>query len=75
MIIFYEGRSIKHKKIDNWTVFFALLGSAHAKAARKMLRKSTTGVVDEDLSEGRRDSLDGRRMVANIAKAVRQRPY
>jgi len=40
-----------------------------------MLMKSTPGIVDEDLSEGRRYSLDGRRMVANIAKAIRQRPH
>jgi hypothetical protein len=32
------------KKIDNLTVFFTLLGSAHAKAASKMLMKLTAGV-------------------------------
>ncbi len=32
------------KKADNLTVFFALLGSAHAKAACKMLMKLTPGV-------------------------------
>ena len=32
------------KKTDNLTVFFALLGSTCAKAARKTLMKSTPGV-------------------------------
>ncbi len=44
MRTFYEHRSQKHKKTDNLTVFFMLLGHARAKAARKMLMKLTSGV-------------------------------
>jgi len=43
---FYAWRSQKHKKIDNLTVFLALLGSAHVKAASRMLMKLTPGVKD-----------------------------
>jgi len=35
------------KKTDGLTVFFALLGSAHIKAAHKMLVKSTQGGEEE----------------------------
>ena len=38
---FYACRSQKRKKLLNLTVFFALLGSALVKAARKMLVKLT----------------------------------
>ena len=38
---FYTLRSRKHKKLLDLTVFFVLLGSAHVKAARKMLVKLT----------------------------------
>ena len=34
---FYARRSLKHKKMLDLTVFFALLGSVCVKAARKML--------------------------------------
>ena len=40
---FYTGRSRKHKKLLNLTVVFEFLGSAHVKAARKMLVKLTPG--------------------------------
>ena len=43
---FYAGRSQKPKKLLNLTVFWALLGSAHLKAAHKMLVKLTPGLVD-----------------------------
>ena len=38
---FYASRSYKRKKLLNLTVFFALLGSACVKAARKMIVKLT----------------------------------
>ena len=38
---FYAHRSSKHKKLFDLTVFFALLGSAHVKAACNMLVKLT----------------------------------
>jgi len=44
MSSFCTFRSRKRKKTDNWTVFFALLESECAKAARRMLMKSTLGV-------------------------------
>ena len=47
----------------------------HAERVRDVGETEGPGVVDEDLSESRRDSLDGRWMVANIAKAIRQRSY
>ncbi len=34
------------KKTDNLTVFFAISGSTHAKAARRMLIKLTPGLID-----------------------------
>jgi len=41
---FYTRRSQKQKKkTDSLTVIFAFLGSLHAKAAHKMVVKSTTG--------------------------------
>ena len=40
---FYARRSRKRKKQLELTVFFALLGSASEKAARKMLVKLTPG--------------------------------
>jgi len=36
---FYARRSQKHKKTDNLTVFFMLLGSTCVKAARRTLKK------------------------------------
>jgi len=42
---FYASRSIKRKRTDGLTVFFALLGfAARVKAARKMLMKLTPRV-------------------------------
>ena len=41
---FYARRSPKRKKVFELTVFFALLGSARVKAARKMLAKLTPDV-------------------------------
>jgi len=41
---FYARRSRKRKKIDDFTVFFTLLSSAHVKAALKTLMKLTPGV-------------------------------
>jgi hypothetical protein len=35
---------IPNKQTDGLTVFFVLLGSAHVKAARKMLVKLTLGI-------------------------------
>ena len=40
---FYAHRSQKRKKLLDLTVFFALLGSAQVKAARKLLVKLTPG--------------------------------
>ena len=45
----------------------------HAERVRDVGEAEGSGVVDEDLSESRRDSFDGRRMVANVAKTIRQR--
>ena len=41
---FYECRSQKHKKLLDFTAFFALLGSTGVKAAHKMLVKLTHGL-------------------------------
>jgi hypothetical protein len=41
MCNFYTCRSQKHKATNDLTVIFVLLGSKHAKAARKMLVKLT----------------------------------
>ena len=41
---FYARRSQKCKKLLDLSVFFALLGSARVKDARKMLVKLTSGV-------------------------------
>ena len=38
-----QADSRSRQKADGLTVFFALLGSAHIKAAHKMLVKSTQG--------------------------------
>ena len=40
---FYTHSSQKHKKLFDLTVFFALLGSTHEKAACKLLVKLTPG--------------------------------
>ena len=42
MSSFYARRSQKHKELLDLSVFFALLGSVHVKAARKMLVKLTS---------------------------------
>ncbi len=41
---FYAHRSQKFKKYSQAVSFFALLGSVHIKAARKMLMELTPGV-------------------------------
>jgi len=41
---FYAQLLQKQKKTDGLTVFLALLGSVHVKAARKMLMNLTPGV-------------------------------
>jgi len=43
-VTYSARRSQKRKKTDGLTVFFGLLGSAHLKAAHKMLLESTPGV-------------------------------
>jgi len=40
---FYASRSQKRKETVKLSVFFSLLGSAHTKAAHKMLVKLTPG--------------------------------
>jgi len=50
---FYARRSQKHKKTDNLSVFFTLLGSTHVKAVRRTFMKfspdvTTTCVMDLD---------------------------
>ena len=42
MSSFYACRSQKCKKLIELTLFFAVLGSVHVKAARKMLVKLTS---------------------------------
>ena len=47
---FNTCRSCKRKKLLDLTVFFALLGSAHIKAARKMMVKLTPEGGQESVS-------------------------
>ena len=45
---FYPCSSQKCKKLFELTVFFALLGSAHIKAASKILLKLTPGFIQDE---------------------------
>ncbi len=48
---FYARRSRKSKKTDDLTVFLMFLGTAHAKAARKMLMKLTAVPKSKEYSQ------------------------
>jgi len=54
---FCARRSQKHKKTDNLTVFFMLLGSACVNAARRRLMKFTPGNLKKDLTNEINDAV------------------